>query len=87
VTSDNPEPEPTFDEAFIQAGRPEASAEERLAKARRIARENNRLERAGEIASGTGKPAFRRRQRRQWFLIGAIGLAVSIVVIAVLASR
>lgn len=85
MTSDSPEPEPVFDEAFIQAGRPEASAEERLAKARRIARENNRLERAGEIASGTGKPAYRRGRRRNFFLVAAAGVAVLIVVIALIA--
>lgn len=79
--------DPVFDEAFIQAGRREPSADERVAKAQRIAREHGRLERAGEIASGTGKPVFRQRRRRNLFLGLAAGVAVLIVLVAVIVSR
>jgi len=87
VSISNGDQDPVFDEAFIRGGRPEPSAQERADKARRIAQEHERLERAGEIASGTGKPAFRQRQRRSVFLGLAVGLAVLIVVVAVIVSR
>ena len=87
VATDGADQDPVFDEAFIQAGRREPSAQERVDKARRIAQEHDRLERAGEIASGTGKPAFRKRRRRSLFLGVAGGLAVLIVLVAVIVTR
>ena len=62
----------------------EASAAERIAQARRIARGNDRLHAAGEIADGAGKPVFRRTRRLvPWIAIGA-SVAVAIVVIALI---
>ena len=73
------------DEGFLAAGPREPSAEERAQKAARIARENDRLRRAGEISDGTGKPVYRRRSRlAPWIGIGA-AVAVLIVVVALLA--
>lgn len=75
-----------FDESFLADAPKEASAEERLAKARRIARENDRLRASGEIADGTGKPRFRNmRKGAPWILIGA-AVGGIIILIAVLAS-
>jgi len=73
------------DEGFLAAGPKEPSAEERAQKAARIARENDRLRRAGEISDGTGKPVYQRRSRlAPWIGIGA-AVAVLIVVVALLA--
>ena len=74
-----------LDEDFIRGGRPEATAEERLAQARRIARANDQLRAAGEIADGTGKPG--RRPRRSWLVWTAAGVAIGVIVLAVLVSR
>ena len=73
-----------LDEDFVRGGRTEASADERIAKAQRIARENARLRRAGEIADGSGKPAFRMRKRGVWLIAAAV-TAGAIVLIALLA--
>ena len=73
-----------LDEDFVNGGRTEAAAEERIARAQRIARGNNELRRAGEIADGTGKPMFRHR-KRSLLIIGAAIAAVAIVVIALIA--
>lgn len=73
-----------LDEDFVKGGRSEASADERIAKAQRIARENARLRKAGEIADGTGKPAFRRRTRSIWLIAAAV-TAGAIVVVALFA--
>lgn len=84
-----PEPDPfddlVIDEDFAAGGPREESAEERIARARRIARENDRLRAAGEISDGTGKPG-RRRMRRTvpWIVVGALVAGV-IVLVAVLA--
>ena len=74
-----------LDEDFIRGGRREATAEERLAQARRIARANDQLRAAGEIADGTGKPG--RRPRRSWLVWTAAGVAIGVIVITVLVSR
>jgi len=74
-----------LDEDFVSGGVTEASAEERIAKAQRIARANDRLRAEGEIADGTGKPAYRRMRRSApWIVIGAVVAGV-IVVLALLA--
>lgn len=74
-----------LDEDFVSGAPTEASAEERIAQARRIARANDRLRAEGEISDGTGKPAYRRlRRSAPWIVIGAIVAGV-IVVVALLA--
>lgn len=73
-----------LDEDFVKGGRTEASADERIAKAQRIARENTRLRKAGEIADGSGKPVFRMRKRSVWLIAAAV-TAGAIVLIALLA--
>lgn len=74
-----------LDEEFVNAGPNEAPADERVARAQRIARANNALQRDGEIADGTGKPRFRKRKRNIVVLSAAI-VAVAIVLVAVIAS-
>jgi hypothetical protein len=75
-----------FDETFLADAPKEASAEERLAQARRIARANDQLRARGEIADGSGKPMFRKmRKGAPWILIGAVVGGV-IILIAVLAN-
>ena len=70
-----------LDEDFVSGGVAEASAEERIAQAQRIARANDRLRALGEIADGTGKPAFRRMRRSApWIAIGAVVAGVIVVV-------
>lgn len=61
----------------------EASADERIARSRRIARENDRLTRAGEVSDGTGKPAYRRlRRSAPWIAIGAaVGVVIIVLVL------
>lgn len=74
-----------LDEDFVSGGVAEASAEERIAQARRIARANDRLRAEGQIADGTGKPLYRRvRRSAPWIVIGAV-IAAVIVVVAVAA--
>jgi len=74
------------EDGFLAAGPKEASAEERAAQAARIARGNDRLRAAGQIADGTGKPAYRRASKvAPWIGIGA-AVAVLIVVVALLAG-
>jgi len=53
------------EEGFLAAGPKEASAEERAAQAARIARGNDRLRAAGQIADGTGGRRPDRRRHRQ----------------------
>lgn len=84
--STDPFDELRLDETFLAGGPQEASADERIAQAKRIARANSQLRAAGEIADGTGKPGFRKRARAlPWFAIGAI-IGVCIVVIAIIVS-
>lgn len=83
--STDPFDELRLDETFIQDGPREASADERLARATRIARSNDRLRAQGEIADGTGKPGSRRRSRTYpWIALGAV-IGLVIVVVAVIA--
>lgn len=92
MTSSPPDPSgeqvPDFipEDFSLDAAPKEATAEERAAKAARIARENDRLRKAGQIADGSGKPAYRRASKvAPWVGIGA-AVAVVIVVIALLAG-
>ncbi len=83
------EPDPfddlVLDESFVAEGVPEGSADERIEKARRIARANDRLRAQGEIADGSGKPRFHRvRKSAPWIAIGAV-VAIAIVVVAIVA--
>lgn len=74
------------EEGFLATGPKEASAEERAAQAARIASGNDRLRAAGQIADGTGKPAYRRASKvAPWVGIGA-AVAVLIVVVALLSG-
>lgn len=85
MTEPDPFDELVLDEDFVTGGAAEASAEERIAKAQRIARSNDRLRASGEIADGSGKPRFHRvRKSAPWIAIG-IGIGVAIVVIALIA--
>lgn len=82
-TSPDPFDEVVLDEDFIAGGVKEPDAEERLAKARRIARSNDRLQAAGEIADGSGKPRYSRvHKSTPWIALGA-AVAIAIVVIAI----
>ena len=73
-----------LDESFLEGGPKEASADERIAAARRIARANNRLRASGEIADGSGKPGASRRKRLlPWVAIGAL-VGAGIVLIALI---
>ncbi len=74
-----------LDEAFVQGGVAEPSAEERIATARRIARGNDRLHAQGEISDGSGKPVFQRTRRRTAVIWIAAILSVSIVALTVFA--
>lgn len=83
------EPDPfddlVLDDEFVAGGVAEAAADERIAKAQRIARSNDRLRASGEIADGSGKPRFHRvRRSAPWIAIG-VTVAVAIVVIALVA--
>jgi hypothetical protein len=82
------EPDPFDDlvlnEDFIADGPKEATADERIAKAARIAGANDRLRAEGEIADGSGKPRFQRvRKSAPWIAIGAI-VAIAIVVVVLI---
>lgn len=74
-----------LDEAFIRGGVAEPSAEERIAAARRIARANDRLQAQGEIADGSGKPAFRTDGRGLTILAIATCVAAVVVIVALIA--
>ncbi|MDP1879269.1 MAG: hypothetical protein Q8M17_17105 [Actinomycetota bacterium] len=74
-----------LDDDFVSGGPKEATADERIAKAARIARSNDRLRAAGEISDGSGKPRFARTRRSApWIAIGA-AVAIAIVVIVLVA--
>jgi len=86
----SPDPEiPDFipDDAFTCSSGPrEPSAAERAEKAARIAKENDRLRKAGLISDGTGKPVYQRSKTlAPWVGIGA-AVAVVIVIVALLAG-
>jgi ElaB/YqjD/DUF883 family membrane-anchored ribosome-binding protein len=83
------EPDPfdelVLDEDFVAGGPKEAAADERIERASRIARSNDRLRASGEIADGSGKPRFHRvRKSAPWIAIGVV-VAVGIVVVALIA--
>jgi hypothetical protein len=83
------EPDPfdelVLDESFIAGAPKEDTADERIAKAARIARGNDRLAAAGEIADGSGKPVYSSlRRSTPWIAIGVAAGAL-IVVVALLA--
>lgn len=88
MTDEGPLPNPpdpfddvVLDEDFVAGGVTERAGDERIAQARRIARNNDRLHAAGEISDGVGKPSYRRARRLvPWIAIGA-SIAVAIVVI------
>ena len=84
-TEPDPFDELVLDESFVADGVKEASAEERIEQANRIARNNDRLRKEGEIADGTGKPRFQRvRKSAPWIAIGAIvGIAIVVIVLIV----
>lgn len=80
---------PNFDELldpeFQSKGPKGASADERIAKASRIARGNERLKREGEISDGVGKPKYGKMRRSvPWIVIGIV-IGITIIVVAVLA--
>lgn len=83
------EPDPfdeiVLDDDFVTGGVKEPTAEERIAKAQRIARSNDRLKASGEISDGSGKPRFHRvRRSAPWIAIGA-AIAIAVVVVALIA--
>ena len=83
-TEPDPFDELVLDESFVADGVKEASAEERIEKARRIARENDRLRASGEIADGSGKPRFHRvRKSAPWIAIGAVVAAAIVIVVII----
>ena len=84
-TEPDPFDELVLDESFVADGVREASAEERIEQANRIARSNDRLRKEGEIADGSGKPRFQRaRKSAPWIAIGAIvGIAIVVIVLIV----
>ncbi|MDA9017554.1 hypothetical protein N9J11_04370, partial [Actinomycetota bacterium] len=60
-------------------------AQERIAKASRIAQGNERLKRQGEISDGVGKPKFgRTRKNAPWIVIGIV-TGITIVLLALVA--
>jgi hypothetical protein len=74
-----------LDPEFLSKAPKEASADERIAQASRIARGNERLERAGEISDGVGKPKYSQmRKSAPWIAIGAV-IGITIVVLALTA--
>ena len=82
MNDSSPEFDELLDPEFLTKGPKEASAEERMAQASRIARGNEQLKRQGEISDGVGKPKYgRARKNAPWILIGAV-IGVTIVVFA-----
>lgn len=73
-----------LDERFIRGGRPEPSAEERAAKAQRIARANDELRARGEISDGSGKPVYHAKAKRNRIIAISAIVAVAIVVVVLL---
>lgn len=83
------EPSPDFDKLLdpsLLADAPkEASAQERIARASRIAQGNERLKREGEISDGVGKPKYERvRKTAPWIAIGIV-TGITIVLLALVA--
>ena len=85
TTEPDPFDEITLDEDFVTGGVKEPAAEERIARAQRIARSNDQLKASGEISDGSGKPRFHRvRKSAPWIAVGA-SVAIAIVVVALIA--
>lgn len=81
----DPFDEVTLDDSFVARGAKESTAAERAERAARIAGGNDRLNAAGQIADGSGKPVFHRRRRSTpWIAIGVVG-ALAILAIALIA--
>jgi hypothetical protein len=84
TSEQDPFDELILNEDFVTGGPKEATAEERIARANRIAQGNDRLRAAGEISDGSGKPRFQRMRRTApWIAIGAV-VAIAIVVIVLI---
>lgn len=62
----------------------EASAEERIAKSQRIAANNDRLKREGEISGGTGKPKFSRKTTSLPWVTAGIVIGITIIVVVLI---
>lgn len=85
MSDSTPDYDELSDPDFLAKGPKEASADERVAQASRIARGNERLKHDGEISDGVGKPKYgRMRKGAPWIVIGAV-IGVTIVVVAILA--
>lgn len=86
MSESSPEFDELLDPEFLSNAPKEASADERIAQASRIARGNERLKREGEISDGVGKPKYgRMRKSAPWIVIGAV-IGITIVVLALLAQ-
>jgi hypothetical protein len=84
TSEQDPFDELILNEDFVTGGPKEATAEERIARANRIAQGNDRLRAAGEISDGSGKPRFQRMRRTApWIAIGAV-VAIAIIVIVLI---
>lgn len=85
MADEDPFDDIVLDDDFVAGGVKEPTAEERAARLRRIAAANDRLQAAGEIADGSGKPRFHAvRKSAPWIAIGAV-VAVTIVVVVLIA--
>ena len=86
MNSDNsPDFDRLLDPLTLPPAPKEASADERIAQAARIARGNERLKREGDISDGVGKPKFRSvRKSAPWIAIGLV-IGITIVVLALVA--
>lgn len=83
-SDDDPFDDLVLDEDFVAGGSKEPTADERIAKASRIARSNDRLKAQGEIADGSGKPVYQRlRKSTPWILIGVIASVAILVIVLV----
>jgi hypothetical protein len=84
VSDSSPDFDELLDPEFLAKGPKEASAQERIARASKIAQANEQLKRQGEISDGVGKPKFGRvRKSAPWIVIGLV-IGVTIVVVALL---
>ncbi len=86
ITPESPDPfdDLVLDESFASGGPKESSAEERIAAANRIARNNDRLKAQGEISDGSGKPRYSKLRRSTPWIAIAVVAAVAIVVVAII---
>jgi hypothetical protein len=85
VSDSSPNFDELLDPEFSSKGPKEASAQERIAQASRIAKANEALKRQGEISDGVGKPKYgHARKSAPWIVIGAV-IGVTILAFALLA--